>query len=349
MKWLHDVRARTFIGALVLALAEGLVAVGCGTGNSETVTSDGSLWILRFSTGEGDFGNDLAADDAGNLYVVGGTWGSLPGQANLGKSDAFVRKYDSDGNEVWTRQFGSGGGDMARQVGLDRTGNVYVVGETAAKFLTWVSKYDSDGNELWKHEFRSGNQHPASAFISGTTLVRSLALDSLGNLCLVSRSLVRKYDPDGNELWSHSFGQPRVSTVMIDESDGVYVVGSTWFKGSDTAWVRKYDADGTELWVQQLDTPSEVNATTLSKNNVFVSSTLENGSGDIHVVSYEYVVAVDGSVVRLRVHVTKYNSSWDRLSTLQFTPTEAQAVAIDEADNLYVKGVCSPLLKVIIP
>ena len=49
--------------------------------------------------------------------MVGLTRGALPGQTHLGKSDAYVRKYDGDGDELWTRQFGSRGLDMADGVG----------------------------------------------------------------------------------------------------------------------------------------------------------------------------------------------------------------------------------------
>ena len=43
----------------------------------------------------------------GNIIVGGLTEGSFPGYTNVGYSDAFIRKYDSSGNEVFTRQFGT--------------------------------------------------------------------------------------------------------------------------------------------------------------------------------------------------------------------------------------------------
>ena len=35
---------------------------------------------------------------------------NFPGQTNVGGSDSFIRKYNSDGDEEWTRQFGTSGG-----------------------------------------------------------------------------------------------------------------------------------------------------------------------------------------------------------------------------------------------
>ena len=92
--------------------------------------SDGNeLWTRQSGGQSGLFANSLAVD-GGNVYVVGLTRGALPGQTHLGNTDAFVRKYDDDGNELWARQFGSRGLDMAEDVVVDGSGNLYVLGTT---------------------------------------------------------------------------------------------------------------------------------------------------------------------------------------------------------------------------
>ena len=54
---------------------------------------------------------------ATGLYVAGFVTGLLPGQTGGGGGaadvDAFVRKYDFNGNELWTRQFGIGRTEVA--------------------------------------------------------------------------------------------------------------------------------------------------------------------------------------------------------------------------------------------
>ena len=51
---------------------------------------------------------------------------SLPGQSNMdsvvGGSDVFIRKYDTDGNEVWTNQFGTPKGDTAAGMAVGWSG-----------------------------------------------------------------------------------------------------------------------------------------------------------------------------------------------------------------------------------
>jgi len=54
-------------------------------------------WIRQFGTSA----QSLTTDPSGNIYVVGEIGGSSGG------TEAFVRKYDSLGNELWTRQFGA--------------------------------------------------------------------------------------------------------------------------------------------------------------------------------------------------------------------------------------------------
>jgi hypothetical protein len=90
------------------------------TPSIEWIHQFGSLW------GRQDFAQ--ATDGDGNyFYVAGSVGGVLPGQNDLPGSDAFLRKYDSQGNEIWTSQFGtSSNDDVAADEAVDASG-VYVV------------------------------------------------------------------------------------------------------------------------------------------------------------------------------------------------------------------------------
>ena len=54
----------------------------------------------QFGTSDVTEANDVFADSLG-VYVVGRVQGSLPDQTNEGRADAFIRKYNSDGDEEW--------------------------------------------------------------------------------------------------------------------------------------------------------------------------------------------------------------------------------------------------------
>ena len=127
------------------------------------------LWTRQFGTPGGDVAWGVAANGVA-VYVVGSMGAGLGRTAH-----AFVRKYDSDGAEIWTREFSI----LASHVAVDGAG-VYVAGytknlgstETGAVF---VGKYDADGNELWTRQvgaamFATGVAvHATGVYVTGGT------------------------------------------------------------------------------------------------------------------------------------------------------------------------------------
>ena len=97
------------------------------------------LWTRQFGTSSIDNGFGVAVNSSG-VYVVGYTEGTLPGQTSAGGTDAFIRKYDSAGNELWTQQFGTGSYDRGYGVAVGSSG-VYVAGYTPGNLpgqpITW--------------------------------------------------------------------------------------------------------------------------------------------------------------------------------------------------------------------
>lgn len=79
----------------------------------EAIASEPANWIRQFGTTGLDEAKSVAVDPTGAGYVVGETFGTLPGQTPAGTLDAFIRKYDAAGTELWTRQFGAWERDIA--------------------------------------------------------------------------------------------------------------------------------------------------------------------------------------------------------------------------------------------
>lgn len=113
----------------------------------------------------------LAGEALGHLYMVGHATETLSGQVSAGSGDAFVRKLDSGGGIVWTRQFGTAGFDHARSVALDQAGNVYVAGRVHGLLAgpaqitsrdPFVRAYNPDGDVLWTRQFAWGLYGSAS-------------------------------------------------------------------------------------------------------------------------------------------------------------------------------------------
>ena len=100
-------------------------------------------WLQQFGTDSFDNPDDITVDNTGNIYLTGGTQGSLAG-TNVGISDIWVRKYDSTGNFTWQEQWGTDDSERVEAIAVDG-GNLYLVGQTGLNGVdpdnSWIVKY----------------------------------------------------------------------------------------------------------------------------------------------------------------------------------------------------------------
>jgi hypothetical protein len=200
------------------------------------------LWTRQFGTPGRDNGFRISGDDSG-IYLAGAIAGAFPGHVfNGGPADAFVRKYDSNGSELWTQQYGTSGVDLAIGVATDPTG-VYVVGRAdgalpgqthaAPGADAYIRKYDRSGTELWTRQFGSALFDLARgvairegvAYVSGPTGGASgMFLAAAG-----ADVFVRGYTEKGTHLWTQQFGSAvaEENWGLSAGASGLFVVGST--------------------------------------------------------------------------------------------------------------------------
>jgi hypothetical protein len=234
-----------------------------GSGNVVTLNSNGGddvyiskfdnagnlLWAKSFGGAEGyDSGSDIDVDASGNVYVTGSFSGTVDfdpdasGNAFLssasfggfyGKvsSDAFITKFDTNGDFLWARSFGGAeGSDYGNGIDLDASGNVYVTG------TFYESAYsDASGNHVGV--FSQGDE---DAFIT-------------------------KLDTDGNFEWATSFGGnswgDRGNDIAVDDSGNAYVIGDlgSAYGGdpSGNATVVNHGSNSGDIFVAKIDTTGE--------------------------------------------------------------------------------------------
>ncbi|MBI4302836.1 MAG: SBBP repeat-containing protein, partial [Chloroflexi bacterium] len=235
--------------------------------------SGNEIWTRQFGTARGEIAYGVAEDPTG-FYVAGETYGTFPGQASAGEGDAFVRKYDLSGNEIWTRQFGTAPNDYASSIAAGTTG-IYVAGRTygtlagqssAGDADDFVRKYDSGGNEIWTRQFGTASYDRAYAIAVDATGVYVAGMTNSGTFpdqAVEGGVFVRRYDSNGNEVWTRQFlfGTTSGCFDIAADSTGVYIVGITdgavpgqVSAGDLDVFARKYDSAGNEVWTRQLGT-----------------------------------------------------------------------------------------------
>src|SRR3989344_828993 len=162
MKYMRDAFKKwhggSFFNPLVVLVTIVLVVIILTAPISKAALPMEVEWINQFGVSGGfalTYSQDV--DITGNVYVGGGTTNALPGQTANGAIDAFVRKYDVNGIEQWTRQFGTSGNDIGSAIGI-LSSEVYVTGRTDGTFSgqtssgnddIFILKYDSSGNVVW--------------------------------------------------------------------------------------------------------------------------------------------------------------------------------------------------------
>jgi YVTN family beta-propeller protein len=234
-------------------------------------TNGNHIWTRQFGSAVDDLAFGVAADSSG-VYLTGQTNGTLPGETPVGASDAWVSKYDANGNHLWTTQFGSSNFDSATNVAVDSSG-VYVVGRTAGTFPggtnaggedIFIQKVDSAGNLVWARQFGSSSSEAgedvaldgSAVYIAGRTSGTLPGQTSAGG----QDAFMRKYDRNGTEAWTRQFG-----TSASDEGyaasagpAGIYLGGVTLgtlpsqtSAGGQDGFLRRYDSSGTEIWTRQ--------------------------------------------------------------------------------------------------
>jgi uncharacterized delta-60 repeat protein len=297
-------------------------STGDGTGFDYTTikfnNNGEQQWAKRYNgSGNGyDAGQALAVDGSGNVYVTGVS------TAQNGLGDCVTIKYDTDGNEQWTKVYDgpTNGTDYGNAVTVDGSGNVYVTGssegsETNRDYLT--IKYDSAGNQEWAMTYSSAG--------SSVDEGRSVGLDGSGNVYVTGVLAYSegksstddwgtiKYNSSGAEQWVRTYNGPAAIadeawSIAVDSNGNSYVVGYSHgpTSGSDLTSI-KYDTDGVQQWVQAYDSPTHG---TDSGFDIAIDS-----QGNV------YVTGASGSGVAIDYATIKYSQAGGPTPTPTPTPT----------------------------
>ncbi|MCO6043185.1 SBBP repeat-containing protein [Aeoliella sp. ICT_H6.2] len=252
-------------------------------------SSGSRYWSQRFGSSSVDFGFDVCVDGQGNAFVSGLTEGVVDG-VNAGEGDAFVAKFDTDGNHLWSRQYGTSGTDFGEGIAADADGNVYVTGNSNTGYPitdidSLVVKYDPTGALVWTREINPAGHYVGSSDIA----VVDDTLYIIGDEQLQFGgwdAFLATYDTAGN-YQSHfrwgSTGTPvasdSTSDLAVDPAGGLLVIGSTRGdlaaenRGVEDIYVTKFDAAGAISWSKQFGT----------SGSDYGNSIAVDGSGNIYI------------------------------------------------------------------
>jgi hypothetical protein len=299
------------------------------------------MWLEQAYPDRGlDHCQGIALDTQGNIYIAGETYRYLG-------AEAFLIKYAPDGTQLWEQHVGSPDNEFGRDVTVDNSGNVYLVGSTTGQvgdtdppgtYDLFISKYDTYGTPIWTQQMGDTVGEQGS----------SLKADAAGGLYVCgpartgSGSFLAKLDTDGNVTWrvdpdvSPVGGETHTSEVAIDDDGNIYLCGVAFavadVYSSADAFIAKATPDGNIVWSQTMGTDTVDVFTTIALDtagNPYVAGfTQATGTGDLDVGDRE-------------AYWAKYDPNGNLLWSEQFGTDGddcALGIDVDSSGSVYVTG-----------
>jgi len=314
------------------------VTVLCGLLPALLSAQVNTVWVRIFNApgNSDDYGQAIAVDDSGNVYVTGAAsftpWPDM---------DYATVKYNSNGDTIWLRRYDGPGDstDYATALAIDRQGNVYVSGSSSGSGHPYdytTIKYNSLGDTVWVRRYNgSGNS---------TDQANAMAVDSSGNVYVTGNCnngyeiATIKYNSLGDTAWVRKYHNTaylgdNAYAMTLDQQGNVYVTGSTLsnYQTMVDYLTIKYNANGDTVWIRTytgMGYSGQDEAEAIAVDN----------SGNVCVTGYS-----TGSGTGYDYTTVKYNASGDTVWVRRYTSLGnnndyATAIKVDNLGNVYVTG-----------
>jgi hypothetical protein len=339
-------------------------------------------WARTWGGSEEDIGFAIITDSIGGVYVAGRIDKSIwpidldPGPGvdehnPLASNDAYLSKFDSNGNYIWARTWGGLGQASGSSVAIDGFDSIYVSGHyrntvdfdpgagidehtSVDEYDVYITKFQSSGSYqsvlVWGGEghdkcsditidvlgnlYATGHFEETCDFDPGTAEVERDAGQSLD-------AYLSKFDSSGNFAWVRTWGGDNYyddclgEGLTADGSGNVYVIGD--FEGT-MDFDPGGDADehtsngGFDVFFSKFDTNGEFQwCNTWGEDYDDYGYSVAEGGSD-------FIYLATG---RLRYGVYKFDTGGNQIWERAFTGNVYSGcydVVIDKNEDIYVAG-----------
>ncbi|MEW6305074.1 MAG: proprotein convertase P-domain-containing protein [Verrucomicrobiota bacterium] len=344
--------------------AHTLTAVGPWDCFMVKYSPEGSVVWVRQDGGLGDDGAmGVAVGPEGHIYVTGyfeGTASFGPHQiTSAGEADAYLARYDADGNILWVRRAGGEKVDLGWALAVDPAGHPFIAGyfrrtadfgsislTSAGETDAFLARYDTNGDVLWarqiggaKFDFAFGlaADHGGNVAVSGKFQGVVTFGDETFDARYARDGFVCKYTNKGALVWTRritgaEFLDPEdisANTVFMDSNGAVFTAGTFYLR---------------------LDTPSNLTGL-LTETMFFVKYDPEGGlmrlnGGAAALLDSSFGIAADregrvfvaGGIWHTYLGVFESGGQTTVFRGGGFDKDTGLAVAVDEAGNVYYTG-----------
>ncbi|MCG3164979.1 MAG: hypothetical protein POELPBGB_00739 [Bacteroidia bacterium] len=222
------------------------------------------LWATYYGGSSIESSAYVTTDMMGNVYLAGHTIstngiasGGFQNSISSSSADAFLVKFDANGNRLWATYYGGIEVEQVTAITTDKIGNIYMTGYTnsnsgiasggfqnvkSGEFDAFLVKFDPSGNRLWATYYGGlgeDNGYDVATDLSGNVVLTGITLsqyniasngfqNTFGGL---ADAFVVKFDTNGNRLWATYYGGSEEDdgySIATDTLGNIYLVGWTW-------------------------------------------------------------------------------------------------------------------------
>ncbi len=315
--------------------------------NTESSGNPVISWTKQWGTEKNDWDISVATGIDGSIYVAGYIINNIGGGDV--DYDLFLTKFNSDGTEKWTKQWGTEEYDYGNSVTVGSDGSIYVTGHSLGIFDgntvsgCFLTKFSDDGTVRWTKQWE-GVGHSVAIGKDDSIYITGLRTGGLDDNTIKGWSdvFLIKLDSDGIKEWDKQWGTERGDigySVALGDDGSIFVAGimdsdyDEYGDCGESIFLTKFKSDGTEEWTKQWGT----------EYCDFGSSVVVGSDGFIYVTGYT-AGNLDGnsSEGREDVFLTKFSSDgtkeWTKLWGTQ-SNDRGYSMAVGKSGSIYLAGL----------
>lgn len=225
------------------------------------------LWAKNIATFSSMGPQKIGVDKDNNVYVQTPFNGktAMVGSAILHNADTagtygdlLLARYDTAGNVIWAKNFGSAGHDLCTGFAVAQNGDIYLSGEffgpamaigsfTLTGYPQFFIRVNRDGNVIWAKNLHDHllvygitttptDQIYVAGSLDAATRIGADSLKHCGTEPHTYDAFVVSCDTSGNIIWARSAGGLQNDRALNITTDGC---GNIWINGSmgSGAWI----------------------------------------------------------------------------------------------------------------
>ncbi len=302
------------------------------------------LWSTYYGGTYWDWANSICADSQDNIYITGKTnsnnfptqyLATAYWQGAYSEVDAYILKFNSQGQRLWATYYGGNDWDEALSICLDSQDNLYITGITVNSYLP--------------------TQQLAGAFWQ--------AANADGDEDI----FILKFNSQGQRLWATYYGGSDWDygcSICTDYQDNIYITGYThssnfptkelsgayWQatnSGDHDIFILKFNSQGVRQWATYYGGANIDCAYSIcsdSYNNIYVTGRTNSTDFPIQQLSGAYnqcSLAGNGFPYFNDLFILKFNMQGQRLWASYYGGNYdemARSIVADNHDNVYITG-----------